>query len=84
MLMMKRIAQEMAPYRIRVNSISRGAVRTPINREAWDMPEAYSVLLKLIPCKCIGEIGDIGCVAVFLASDDADYIHGAASSWMAA
>jgi glucose 1-dehydrogenase len=77
MLMMKSIAQEVAPYRIRVNSICPGAIRTPINREAWDTPEAYQALLKLIPYKRIGEIEDIGRVAVFLASDDADYIHGA-------
>jgi glucose 1-dehydrogenase len=77
MLMMKSIAQEVAPYRIRVNSICPGAIRTPINRDAWDTPEAYQALLKLIPYKRIGEVDDIGRVAVFLASDDADYIHGA-------
>jgi glucose 1-dehydrogenase len=77
MLMMKSIAQEVAPYRIRVNSICPGAIRTPINRAAWETPEAYNDLLRLIPYKRIGEIEDIGRVAVFLASDDADYIHGA-------
>jgi glucose 1-dehydrogenase len=77
MLMMKSIAQEVAPYRIRVNSICPGAIRTPINRQAWGTPEAYNDLLKLIPYKRIGEVEDIGRVAVFLASDDADYIHGA-------
>ena len=41
MLMMKSIAQEVAPYRIRVNSIGPGAIRTPINRPAWETPEAY-------------------------------------------
>jgi glucose 1-dehydrogenase len=76
MLMMKSIAQEVAPYRIRVNSICPGAIRTPINREAWETPEAYNALLKLIPYKRIGEVDDIGRVAVFLASDEADYIHG--------
>jgi glucose 1-dehydrogenase len=77
MLMMKSIAQEVAPYRIRVNSICPGAIRTPINRDAWATPKAYAGLMKLIPYKRIGEIEDIGRVAVFLASDDADYIHGA-------
>jgi glucose 1-dehydrogenase len=77
MLMMKSIAQEVAPYRIRVNSICPGAIRTPINRQAWESPEAYQDLLKLIPYKRIGEVEDIGRVAVFLVSDDADYIHGA-------
>ncbi len=77
MLMMKSIAQDVAPYRIRVNSICPGAIRTPINRAAWETPEAYHDLLKLIPYKRIGEVKDIGRTAVWLASDDADYIHGA-------
>jgi glucose 1-dehydrogenase len=76
MLMMKSIAQEVAPYRIRVNSIAPGAIRTPINREAWETPEAYQSLMKLIPYKRIGEVDDIGRAAVWLASDDADYVHG--------
>jgi len=77
MLLMKSIAQEVAPYRIRVNSICPGAIRTPINRPAWETPEAYQDLMKLIPYKRIGEVDDIGRVAVWLASDQADYIHGA-------
>ncbi len=77
MLMMKSIAQEVAPWRIRVNSICPGAVRTPINRAAWETPEAYNELLKLIPYKRIGEPDDIARLAVWLSSDEADYITGA-------
>src|SRR5215469_16674661 len=77
MLMMKSIAQEVAPYRIRVNSICPGAIRTPINTSAWSTPEAYETLMTLIPYKRIGEPDDIGRVAVFLASDQSDYINGA-------
>src|SRR5881409_2545035 len=77
MLMMKSIAQEVAPYRIRVNSIAPGAIRTPINMQAWDTPEHYNELLKLIPYKRIGEPEEIGRVAVCLASDESDYIQGA-------
>jgi glucose 1-dehydrogenase len=77
MLMMKSIAQEVAPYRIRVNSIAPGAIRTPINMQAWDTPEHYNELLKLIPYKRIGEAEEIGRVAVWLASDESDYIQGA-------
>ena len=76
MLMMKSIAQEVAPFRIRVNSISPGAVRTPINTSAWETPEAYNELMKLIPYKRIGEVEDIGRAAAWLASDYADYING--------
>jgi glucose 1-dehydrogenase len=77
MLLMKSIAQEVAPYRIRVNSVSPGAIRTPINVSAWNSPEAYTALMRLIPYKRIGEPEDIGRVVVFLASDQADYINGA-------
>ena len=77
MLMMKSIAQEVAVYRIRVNSICPGAIRTPINRAAWDTEAAYSALLRLIPYKRIGEPEDIGRVAAWLASDYADYVNGA-------
>jgi glucose 1-dehydrogenase len=76
MMMMKSIAQEVAPHRIRVNSISPGAIRTPINRPAWATPEAYSQLLELIPYKRIGEPEDIARAAVWLASDEADYLTG--------
>jgi glucose 1-dehydrogenase len=76
MLMMKSIAQEVAPYRIRVNGISPGAIRTPINRQAWETPEAYTELLRLIPYKRIGEPEDIARAAVWLASDEADYLTG--------
>jgi glucose 1-dehydrogenase len=77
MLLMKSIAQEVAPDRIRVNSICPGAIRTPINHDAWATPEAYSDLLKLIPYRRIGEVDDVGRVAAWLVSDQADYIHGA-------
>lgn len=76
MLMMKSIAQEVAAWRIRVNAISPGAIRTPINMEAWSTPEAYNELMKLVPYKRIGEPADIGRAAVWLASDYSDYING--------
>jgi len=75
-LMMKSIAQEVAPHRIRVNSIGPGAIRTPINRTAWETPEALASLLTLIPYGRIGEPEDIGRTAVWLASDLSDYVHG--------
>jgi glucose 1-dehydrogenase len=76
MLMMKSLAQEVAPYRIRVNSISPGAIRTPINTGVWSTRAAYSELMRLIPYKRIGEPEDIGRAAVWLASDYADYVNG--------
>ena len=76
MLMMKSVAQEVAPLRIRVNSISPGAIRTPINVDAWNTEEAYAELMKLVPYKRIGEPDDIARAAIWLASDDSDYVTG--------
>jgi glucose 1-dehydrogenase len=76
MLLMKSIAQELAPHRIRVNRIGPGAIKTRINRAAWDTPEAEAELLRLIPYNRVGEPDDIGKVAVWLASDESDYITG--------
>jgi glucose 1-dehydrogenase len=77
MLLMKSIAQEVAALKIRANSICPGAIRTPLNRSAWEEPEAYNKLMTLIPYKRIGEPEEIGRLAVFLTSDYADYITGA-------
>jgi glucose 1-dehydrogenase len=77
MLMMKSIAQEVAPYRIRVNAVAPGAIRTPINTEAWSTPEAYADLMTLVPYKRIGEPDDIARAVAWLASDAADYVTGA-------
>ena len=76
MMLMKTIAQEVAPHRIRVNSICPGAVRTPINTGVWKTKEAYDKLMELIPYRRIGETDDIGRAAAWLASDQADYING--------
>jgi len=76
MLMMKSLAQEVAPHRIRVNSVSPGAIRTPINMKAWDTPEAYNDLMQLIPYKRIGDPDEIGRATAWIASDYADYITG--------
>ncbi len=76
MLMTRSIAQEVAPYRIRVNSVCPGAIRTPINRPAWETPAAYDKLMQLIPYKRIGEPEDVARAVLWLASDDSDYVNG--------
>lgn len=75
-MLMKSLAQEVAPLRIRVNAIAPGAIRTPINTVAWQTPEAYAALMTLVPYKRIGEPEDIGRAAVWLASDVSDYVTG--------
>lgn len=75
-MMMKSMAQELAPQKIRINSIGPGAIQTPINKGAWSTPEALKSLLTLIPYGRIGNPEDIGKVAVWLASDESDYLTG--------
>src|SRR5262249_55129925 len=77
MMPLKSMAQEVAPRRIRVNSIAPGAIRTPINTAAWKTKQAYDALMRLVPYRRIGEPDDIGKAAVWLASDQADYVVGA-------
>ena len=76
MMMMQSIAQEVAPLKIRVNAIAPGAIRTPINTAAWSTPEAYNALMTLVPYQRIGEPEDIGRAAVWLVSDESDYVTG--------
>jgi glucose 1-dehydrogenase len=76
MMMMKSLAQEVAAEKIRVNSIAPGAIRTDINRAAWETPAALEALLDLVPYGRIGEPEDVARAALFLASDASDYITG--------
>ncbi|MFD7082942.1 SDR family oxidoreductase [Streptomyces sp. NPDC002181] len=75
-MLMATLAQELAPHRIRVNAVAPGAIRTPINRSAWDTPEAEADLLRLIPYRRVGDPEDIANAVTVLASDLLDYVVG--------
>jgi len=75
-MLMKTLAQEVAGTRIRVNAIAPGAIKTGINRAAWETPEAEAKLLELIPYGRVGEPEDVARAAVWLASDESDYVTG--------
>ncbi len=76
MQLMRSIAQEAAPFAIRANAVAPGAIRTPINRMAWETPDAYRNLMTLVPYKRIGEPEDIAQAVIWLVSDAADYVTG--------
>jgi glucose 1-dehydrogenase len=76
-MFMQSLAQEYGGKGIRVNSICPGAIKTPINTNAWNTPEALNSLLTLIPYNRIGQPADVANLAVFLCSDASDYITGA-------
>ena len=75
-MFMRSLAQEVAQERIRVNGIAPGAIRTPINEDATE-GDAGRKLLELIPYGRIGEVADVANLALFMASDLADYMTGA-------
>ncbi|MGY3355262.1 NAD(P)-dependent dehydrogenase (short-subunit alcohol dehydrogenase family) [Bradyrhizobium sp. GM0.4] len=77
MQLMRSIAQEVAPFAIRANGVAPGAIRTPINRPAWETPDSYERLMTLVPYKRIGEPDDIAQAVAWLVSDMADYVTGA-------
>jgi Dehydrogenases with different specificities (related to short-chain alcohol dehydrogenases) len=75
-MMMRTMAQEFAPRGIRVNAVAPGAIRTPINRSAWESPDAEADLLKLIPYRRVGDPVDVARAVTLLASDLMDYVVG--------
>jgi glucose 1-dehydrogenase len=70
------LALELAPDRINVNNIAPGMVLTPINQEAMDDATSRKEQEANIPWKRAAEPWEVARLAVYLASDDADYATG--------
>lgn len=70
------LALEVAELRINVNAIAPGLVRTPMTKHRMDDPERAREDLRHIPWHRSGEAWEIARLALYLASDDADYVTG--------
>jgi len=75
-MMVKTLAQEAAPFGVRVLSVAPGAIKTPINQAVWSDPEGIKDLLEKIPLNRMGEPEEIARMVVVLASDTASYVTG--------
>jgi glucose 1-dehydrogenase len=75
-MLMRNLAVELAPHRIRVNNVAPGAIATPINRSTLASPEKVATLDRIIPIGRMGEPDEVAQVALFLASDAASYVTG--------
>lgn len=76
LMLMKTIAQELGPYKIRVNAVSPGAVKTDINREAWESEEGRRDMRSKVPYQRIGEPEDVAQAVLWLVRPESDYVHG--------
>ena len=72
----RNLAVELGPLGITINSVAPGAIETPINAKLLNDPKKLNSLLGQIPLARLGKPKDVAGVAVFLASDDADYVTG--------
>ena len=75
-MLMRNIAVELAPFRIRVNNVAPGAIATPINEPTMADPKKRAKLESIIPLGRVGSPQEVAEVALFLASDASSYVTG--------
>jgi L-rhamnose 1-dehydrogenase len=76
--LMQSCAIALGPYGIRCNSVMPGTIATDLNKEDLASPEKLSLMQGRIPLGRLGRPDDVASVVVFLASDMARYVTGAA------
>ena len=76
--LMQSCAIALGPYGIRCNSVMPGAILTDLNKDDLDKAEKRDYFAKRIPIGRYGEPADVADCVVFLASDMARYVTGAA------
>jgi NAD(P)-dependent dehydrogenase (short-subunit alcohol dehydrogenase family) len=70
------LAVELAPFGIRVNAIGPGWTLTEINKAALSEPELLKEIQSKMPLARMADAKEVGALAAFLASPEADYITG--------
>jgi len=76
-MLTKTLAQEAAPYGIRVLAVAPGAIQTDINKSVWTDPVQKADLLEKIPMGRLGQVQEIAALVTVLVSDTAgSYVNG--------
>ena len=76
-MLMRGMALELAPHRIRVNAVAPGVVLTPGNRDIITAPAVAAHFRELVPMERVAEPAELAGAVIYLASDEASYTTGA-------